>query len=60
MVLVGVHNESKCFELCDAKELVTTVGGWKEFIAANAGIFKDQAAKVGMHVESVITDFPDF
>ena len=60
LVLVGVHDESKYYELRDAKELVNCVGEWNQFIAAFAGMFKDQAEKDGISVESAITGFPRF
>lgn len=60
LILVGVHDESKYFELRDAKELVNTVGEWNQFIAAYAGMFKDQAEQGGFTIESIITGFPDF
>jgi len=60
VILVGVHDESKYFELRDLQQLVNTVGEWNQFVAAYAGILKDQAAQVGVQVESVITGFPDF
>jgi len=60
VILVGVHDESKYFELRDLPQLINTVGEWNQFVAAYAGILKDQAAQVGVQVESVITGFPDF
>lgn len=60
LIRVDVHDESKYFERRDAKQLINTVGEWNQFIAAQVGMFQDQAEQAGMTFESAITGFADF
>jgi hypothetical protein len=60
LVTVDVRDESHYWEHRDLKQLVNTVGEWNQFIAAFAGVLKDQGEQNGVAVESVIAGFPNF
>jgi hypothetical protein len=48
------------WEARDLGRLARNVGEWNEFIATFAGMFKDQAIKEGLVVESAIAGFANF
>lgn len=60
LVTVEVEDEGGYWQQRNLEKLAREVGDWNEMIAAFAGLFKDQAARDGMHLESAIAGFANF
>lgn len=59
-VQVEVSDEGDYWEKRDLGELAREVGEWNEFIAAFAGMLKDQANQNGVVMEAAIAGFANF
>lgn len=60
LVAVEVKDEGGYWQHRDLSKLAKEVGEWNEFIAAFAGILKDQASQDGVVIESAIAGFGNF
>lgn len=60
LVTVEVHDEGEYWEQRDLAKLAREVGRWNEFMAAFAGLLKDQAGSAGVPLEAAITGFANF
>lgn len=60
LVNLEVSDEGGYWQDRDLTKLAREVGRWNEFIAAFAGVIKDEGAKQGVVVESAIAGFANF